>query len=123
MTREEAKQMLPVIQAYAKGKDVQYYNSRDERWCECGEPNFRSGSVWRVKPDPTYRAFESQEECWAEMQKHQPLGWVIVDGCKKSISSVTETYVFLNGEQSARHYEYMVKSVFFADGTPFGIQK
>ena len=26
--------------------------------------------------EPSYRPFKSQEECWNEMQKHQPFGWI-----------------------------------------------
>ena len=31
----------------------------------------------KKKKEPTYLPFKNKEECWAEMQKHQPFGWVM----------------------------------------------
>ena len=55
MTRERAKELLPVIQAYAEGKDVQYSNSfrnPDSLWTTAIEPTFDAQSAWRIKPEP-----------------------------------------------------------------------
>ena len=32
MTREEAKELLPIIQAFAEGKDIQIRNITDDGW-------------------------------------------------------------------------------------------
>lgn len=52
MTREEAKQLLPVIQAFAQGKTIQF-KIGDFTWEDCGgEPSFVwPGSHYRVKPE------------------------------------------------------------------------
>lgn len=122
MTREEAKHLLPVIQAYAEGKEVQYYYENGTTWCGIEEPSFNPDTDWRIKPELTYRAFESQDECWAEMQKHQPFGWLkherdgnlfFIDAIKGSIGC--------HGSQ-AFLFEDLFEWATFADGTPFGIK-
>lgn len=41
-------------------------------------PHFDCDSkIYRInKPGVNYRPFANEEECWQEMQKHQPFGWV-----------------------------------------------
>ena len=76
----------------------------------------------RIKP--THRPFKDAQECWNEMQKHQPFGWV--KGHNKKFYLITE----LTDEGcyfSANHdYEITFGAIFkwdtFADGTPFGIK-
>ena len=75
MKRDDAKKLLPIIQAYVEGKNIQYEVDID-RWEDIENPSFRSFIKYRIKPEPKYRPFETQEECWNEMLKHQPFGWV-----------------------------------------------
>ena len=56
MTRDEAKKLLPIIQAYADGKDVQYKSNLDGSWKNSRELFFDIGLEWRIKPEPM--------ECW-----------------------------------------------------------
>ena len=75
MTREEAKELLPIMQAYAEGKTVQYLN-KEYNWQDFDDQSFFGGVSYRIKPEPKYRPFKSQEECWNEMLKHQPFGYI-----------------------------------------------
>ena len=34
MTREEAKELLPIIQAWVEGKTIQYFNISEDKWCD-----------------------------------------------------------------------------------------
>lgn len=79
MTREQAKELLPIIQAYAEGKDIQWRN-HCKNWIDIDE---RDGlitefplSAYRIKPELKYRPFKTKEECWNEMMKHHPFGWL-----------------------------------------------
>ena len=123
MTREEAKEILPIMEAYLKGKTVQI-KSKD-KWADLHEPGFcASIDKYRIKPEPKYRPFENQEECWQEMQKHQPFGWVkrIDTGNFEHIKSVCqETIEFI--VTNAYLYEDAFKYYKFPDGTPFGIKE
>ena len=76
MTREEAKELLPIIQAFADGKTIEIYN---DKWNTMvfNDPHFDCApSRYRIKPEPKYTPFKTQAECWNEMLKHQPFGWV-----------------------------------------------
>ncbi len=80
MNREQAKELLPIIQAFAEGKTIQVKAS-DGLWYgregENCEFNFNADpQVYRIKSEPKYRPFENKEECWQEMLKHEPFGWV-----------------------------------------------
>ena len=50
MTRERAKELLPIIQAYAEGKKIQSLSSAG--WEDINDPLFRSHSEYRIKPEP-----------------------------------------------------------------------
>lgn len=79
MNREQAKKLLPIIQAFAEGKTLEFRNKSFKEWTEIDNPSFDPTITnYRIKPEP-YRPFENKEECWQEMQKHQPFGWVTND--------------------------------------------
>ena len=112
MTKEEAKELLPIIQAFADGKKLEFLN-KDNIWEECEEPLFCSvPKRYRVNQESKYRPFNSQEECWKEMQKHQPFGWIKKKGNYVNITLVSE-------ESS---YDVGLENLTFVDGTPFGIK-
>ena len=123
MTREEAKAQLPIITAFAEGKTIQFYE--DGKWFDIYETDFNySPDKYRIKPEPKYRPFKTQEECWQEMQKHQPFGWVkrIDTGNFEHIKSVCqETIEFV--VTTSYLYEDAFKYYKFTDGTPFGIKE
>ena len=120
MTREEAKELLPIIQAFAEGKNIQYKDDMD-RWVDIKNPSFKSFFEYRIKPEPKYRPFKSQEECWKEMLKHQPFGWV------KEISS--EMLYLINGisdmsiviMENIDSFKEAMNIYEFKDGAPFGV--
>lgn len=123
MTREEAKQLLPVIQAFADGKTIEFLNARN--MCEeledvlfCREPKY-----YRIKPEPKYRPFKTNEECWQEMQKHQPFGWLKDrDTGGYIIISELDEYIEISGN-NGWDYVGLMKCYTFADGTPFCIKE
>ena len=131
MTREEAKEMLPIIQAWADGKIIQVREKG--RWVElCIDDFTRSPDRYRIKPESQYRPFKSQEECWNEMLKHQPFGWVKskvkgyfhLIGLVQWASELEDVMiVFATSEQLARSSRSLFEDFIFADGTPFGIKE
>ena len=126
MTREEAKELLPIIQAFAEGKKIQYRNRSDE-WMDVKENEGLSfishPSYYRIKPQPKYRPFKTQEECWNEMLKHQPFGWV------KEKSSEMLYYIAglsnsdINIFSSICSFHTAFGCYEFIDSTPFGIKE
>ena len=142
MTREEAKEMLPIIQAFADGKTVEFFNDMRE-WVDSECLDFsRERNRYRIKPEPKYRPFKTQEECWNEMLKHQPFGWIYCknDSCYYCIISVDEDKIELSPDMyphsETTPKEYYLENSYvdfvtaledyeytFADGTPFGIKE
>lgn len=72
---------------------------------------------------PEYRPFKDRDECWNEMLKHQPFGWVrgIGSTCYNIALIDTTSVYFSNSTQC--FYQYSLKNHFFMDGTPFGIKE
>lgn len=129
MTREEAKKMLPIIQAYAEGKTIQFLDGG--KWLDLYESDFyKSPERYRIKPEPRYRPFKTQEECWNEMLKHQPFGWLKSKKnerfhCIGEVSWSDEfkivTIPLSTSESLSRSSDSMFDEYTFADGAPFGV--
>ena len=130
MTREQAKELLPIIQAFAEGKTVQFLDGG--KWADVYETDFHESPVkYRIKPEPKYRPFKSQEECLQEMLKHHPFGWLKskMNGRFSCIGEVCgsdefETvYIALSTSESlSRSSDSMFEQYTFYDGTPFGVK-
>lgn len=131
MDREQAKELLPIIQAFAEGKTIQSKRINGT-WIDLEMKTALSiislidqPQKYRIKPGPKYRSFKDAEECWQEMQKHQPFGWIKgKEGEHHSlITSIIadEEEVYINGisgfvlDEIMEHYT-------FADGLPFGVK-
>ena len=91
-------------------------------WTEMKEIEFWNNTEYRVKPEPTYRPFKNGEECWQEMQKHQPFGWVKSTLFKNFdlVQRVTTLYVEINRE--IIDYKDALEKFTFADDTNFGVK-
>ena len=121
MTREEAKKLLPLIQEYAEGKTIQFLKT-DGTWRDMIKPNFSSPvNYYRIKPDPKYRPFKDAEECWKEIQKHQPFGWLSNGELFFNIISIGAGITIHNSISNCGYSFKSAVSLTFADGTPFGI--
>ena len=129
MTREEAKELLPIIQAYAEGRTIQFFDGG--KWHDVCESDFyESPNRYRIKPESKYRPFKTQEECWNEMQKHQPFGWLKSkkNGRFHCIGEVLWSDVFeianialSTSESLSRSSDSVFGEYTFADGAPFGV--
>ena len=122
MTREEAKELLPIIQAYAEGEKIEMLDFKG-RWIKMTNPDFTlSPENYRIKPE--YRPFKTKEECWDEMHCHSDFGWLIrIDtGVFVNIKTIfSEEIVFDNDFDNVYTFKNAFKYYKFTDGTPFGI--
>ena len=127
MTREEVKEMLPVLQAFADGKTIESRCIKGDKslWYDDEDPIFDNDLEYRIKPEPTYRPFKDAEECWQEMEKHKPFGWVKdkKDGHHALITAVDDDTcgMSLNGN-AAWSLSGIMDLFTFADGVPFGVK-
>ena len=134
LTREEAKRRAELYSALAKGKSVQVQGI-DGSWVDVDIDKlnyFIETPIFRIKTEPKYRPFESQEECWNEMLKHQPFGWAKSKKSERhfSIGSVlwdndfNDVFVtFAFDGMLGRSSKSVFEDFTFDDGTPFGIRE
>ena len=132
MTREEAKQLLPIIQAFAEGEIIECRTKPGtisagipNEWTEIKEIGFWNGIEYRIKIKPKYRSFKNAEECFAEMLKHQPFGWIKCEEGYFNIVYVDDDYAGLadkDGSSILLASKNSYQDNTFYDGTPFGIK-
>ena len=125
MNRKEAKELMPIIQAFAEGKAIESRCIKGDKslWYDDEDPSFDDDLKYRIKPEPTYRPFKDAEECWLEMQKHQPFGWVKWNDVRYNIYVVSSTSVCLiNGNCENMDFAYAYQKLTFDDGLPFGVK-
>jgi hypothetical protein len=137
MTKEEVKQLLPILVAFAEGKAIECRTKPDRlkgvvdipnKWTETNEIWCVNSLEYRIKPEqePKYRPFMDAEECWTEMLKHQPFGWIKCKGGCFNIVYVNDFYAGL-GDKDGSAILLASKNSYqdntFADGTPFGVKE
>ena len=131
MTREELKKVMPILTAFADGKTIQNYLRGSGKWIAVGEhldmsDLFVWSSDYRIKPESKYRPFKDAEECWNEMQKHQPFGWI-----KSKDDSTINKFMFIDSLRKDEvsisnvdfNYNDLVEYYIFADGAVFGMKE
>ena len=128
MTRNEVKELLPIMQAFSEGKMIhsRCITSETSLWWDDNNPTFKIDDFdYRIKPELQYRSFRNAEECWNEMQKHQPFGWV---KCKDGSTTNKFMYICDISDKDATFnncieftYDDFLEDYVFADGTPFGV--
>lgn len=134
MTKEDIAECIKVMQAYVEGKQIQYVDSETEDWADIESPIWNWDTYdYRVKPEPKYRPFKNADECWQEMLKHEPFGWVVIIENNLSIKyniqalvqdGVKSTAVLTDDVMSEKFpFEGVLQKFTFVDGTPFGIKK
>lgn len=137
MDRNQAKEFYPILQAFAEGKvietrtDPSTLKRKDtpNDWTEMKEIGYWNNTEYRIKPEPKYRPFKDEKECWAEMKKHHPFGWIHItdDNLYHNIIMLApeqgchEAYIRI-GNCTVRGLEETFRIATFADGQPFGVK-
>lgn len=124
--RNEAKILVPIISAYAEGRILQY--KEEEGWRDIEDSEglsiktiIEEAENYRIKPK--YRPFANAEECWTEMQKHQPFGWVKDrNGSKFVIENVDSRGFVEVYDEGTCNFKEVFENRTFADGVPFGVK-
>lgn len=128
MDRNQAKELLPIIQAYAEGKAIESRCIKGDTslWYDDEDPSFDDDFEYRIKPDSkpeskidvNYRPFANVEECWQELLKHEPFGWVKDTEANEYLN----VYCISNSASSIDLFGRMFKRCIFIDGIPYGIK-
>lgn len=135
MDRNQAKEFYPILQAYAEGRVIESRTKPStikgtdvpNDWTEMKEIEYWNNIEYRVKPEPTYRPFANAEECWNEMKKHQPFGWLKEEGKDnyRLVGTINnEGLLFVNHANNCKELSFLGanKWLNFADGVPFGVK-
>ena len=130
MDRNQAKEFYPILQVFAEGRVIECRTKPSavkgtdvpNDWTEMKEIEFWNNTEYRVKQKPKYRPFKDAEECWQEMKKHQPFGWVKSTLFKDLdlVQRVTTLYVEIN--RDIIDYKDALEKFTFADDTNFGVK-
>lgn len=126
MTKEELINAMPIIKAFIDGKKLQYKDLNHE-WedLEVNDIDLDDfvKSAWRIKPESEYRPFKDAEECWNEMEKHQPFGWVKdkEDGSRSLITLIIDEENIDINCIGGFTLDKIMKRFTFYDGAVFGI--
>lgn len=141
MTKEETAKCIKVMQAYANGEIIEEkrFSFDHTEWVESIDPSWQWYKFdYRIKPRSKYRPFKNAEECWKEMLKHQPFGWVKEKSDEPSyelLANVSENdeapiSFAVHGsvgmgiiDRPSIEFNEMFNAFMFADGTPFGIRE
>ena len=125
--KEEVKSVMNIIQAFANGKTIQAIDPYEDEWVDQAGLNFKAlfEGQYRIKPEHTYRQFKDAEECWQEMLKHQPFGWIKgkEDEYHTFITTVDNNNEMSLSGNSGWSFIGIMNNYTFADGTPFGMKE
>ena len=121
------KKALPAFKAYADGKIIQLRKKGAVKWVDfLGDDIVVSQYYeYRIKPESKYRPFKSQEECWNEMLKHQPFGWIRNNDTQRlcNIGSIGRNNYGVVIDNSILYFDLAFNTCNFVDGAPFGIKE
>lgn len=129
--KNDIKRILPLLQEMEEGKTLQIKTKNG--WIDVDADKdgvnidylLNNGIDIRIKKEPKFRPFKNAEECWNEMQKHQPFGWIKPKGDDviskfMLIDSLMDEGVTVRTNVELNYHE-LVGYYTFADRTPFGI--
>ena len=125
----EIQRLFPILEAIKEGKTIQWNDMGV--WCDIDgdDEGFVLDTLigkpdgYRIKPESKYRPFKDAEECWQEMQKHQPFGWVKDrNGSKFVIENVDSRGFVEVYDEGTCNFKEVFEIRTFVDGLPFGIK-
>ena len=132
MNRKEAKEFYPFLQAFAEGRVIECRTKQSavkgtyipNDWTEMKEIEFWNNTEYRVKPEQKYRPFRDAQECWQEMQKHQPFGWVKLKDTESGYYMLKgiASQVVIGFNETPFSYKKVFEDYTFADELTFGIK-
>ena len=114
------------MQAFAEGKPIQDKIEGVTDWVDTDEINLEFEGqkiLHRIKPDQKCRPFKNQKECWQEMLKHHPFGWVKdIVGNKFIIETINSDGSIYVSDEGTCYFSEALENYTFDDGIPFGVK-
>ena len=130
ITKELAKELLPIVTALAKGKKIQEKIEGVTDWVDTDEINLECEGkkiLHRIKPkpEPKYKPFKNQAECWKAMYKQSNIGWLVNKDTKTPhhINTICTDCLRLDDGNTSVSFLDAFTHYEFPDGKPFGVKK
>lgn len=135
MDRNQAKEFYPILQAFAEGRVIEcrtkpstlsksWQDMND--WTEMKEIEYWNNIEYRIKQqsETKFRPFNTEEECWQEIRKHEPFIKYKVIESSKDVYLIIQRIKTDGIETDVERldFEMAFEWLTFADGTPFGIK-
>lgn len=123
MTKEQTKEAIKVMQAYADGEQIEIYEFSTGRWADTTKPlwNWTSNN-YRIKPEPKHRPYSFEEMCEA-VKKHGTLVKLKDHDNVYNIFEFNWHYVVLKHEIIYPYNELLREVVWLDDNSPCGIME
>lgn len=111
MLRDRARELLPIIQAFADGKPIEYKNVGN--WKLATGPDWSNDIQYRIKPELKLVPFTFEDEL---------LGRKIIysDGTRAMITAQKKDGVYIGGSLNLTSYSSLISTTKFEDGSPCG---
>lgn len=121
MNRQQAKEFFPIIKAFSEGKEIEC--RVEDKWYKlleiCNETNPQD---YRIKPE--YRPFKDAKECFEEMQKHKPFGWIKDASKMYNITIIRDDGIIVDTSIDSNLFDFERSfNLKFIDDNPFGIKE
>lgn len=100
-------------------------HTHSTRYCSSPYKEISTEDILAIKLEPSYRPFKSTQECFSEMRKHEPFGWIkSVDGDDLvdilSLHGESNRIITTDGPYNLK---YAFDLYTFIDDTPFGVEE
>lgn len=104
---------------FAKGSSMVYFSNHDYKEITADE------ILSLELTEPSYRPFKDKDECWNEMLKHHPFGWIKSKqfGSYALLGNIGKVIIRSTDECHKDSMDYIYDNYTFTDGTPFGIKE
>lgn len=135
MDRNQAKEFYPILQAFAEGRVIECRNKPStlskswqdmNDWTEMKEIEYWNNIEYRIKQqsETKFRPFNTEEECWQEIRKHEPFIKYKVIESSKDVYLIIQRIKTDGIETDVERldFETAFEWFTFADGTPFGMK-
>ena len=135
MDRNQAKEFYPILQAYAEGRVIECRTKPSalskswqdmNEWTEMKELEYWNNIEYRIKQqsETKFRPFNTEEECWQEIRKHEPFIKYKVIESSKDVYLIIQRIKTDGIETDVERldFETAFEWFTFADGVPFGVK-
>lgn len=134
MNRNQAKEFYPFLQAFAEGKIIETKRKQSavkgtsvpNNWTEMKEIEYWNNIEYRIKQqsEAKFRPFNTEEECWQEIRKHEPFIKYKVIESSKDVYLIIQRIKTDGIETDVERldFETAFEWFTFADGVPFGVK-